>query len=377
MASPFRAAAIALLLLTAAPVAAQVNLLDGYADRLNRGASAAKGAVIYSPGLDAGSDGVTVDATPYFLDFLYTSGWDVFRLPRQRTDDTLEESIRAVQAASDNLRKAGYDKLVLAGQSFGAWTSLAAAQRATEPFQAVIALAPAAFGRPEESPNWIHNADGLYPLLQASTARRTLIFLFKDDPYEPGGREDRVREIFIDRDLTADVVSPAELAGHSVGITRGFARRYGACIRDFVEAEPAAAFFVCPDTSNPGSFDLPTDLEIRPPLPGVTPALIGMSGRWYGMYRHGREIQLIVEQIEDSRVRAVYAYGALSRDGDDRSGFTRRRGEFEPVSGTLVFAEPQAENVLEAYLVAPGELAFRLTNRRTGESLQTRLRRLD
>src|SRR4051812_43937943 len=109
MASLLRAAAIALLLLTAAPVGAQVNLLDGYTDRPNRGISAAKGAVIYSPGLDAGSDSVTVDATPYFLDFLYASGWDVFRLPRQRTDDTLEESIRAVQAAGDDLRKAGYD----------------------------------------------------------------------------------------------------------------------------------------------------------------------------------------------------------------------------------------------------------------------------
>lgn len=374
----FAAALLALLFLSV-PAAAQSELLPGYGDRPLLGAASSKGAVIYSHGLAPVAE--ASPELPYVLDALQESGWDVFRLQRRWAGETLPSSTTALVEAVRNLRIEGYTRVVLAGQSFGAWISLIVSA-APMPVQAVIALAPAAFGTRERSQNWTRNADGLYELAEATRAERTLIFLFEGDDYDPGGRGERLREIFGRRGLPAAIIDrPAGFVGHTVGLSRGFARRFAACIRDYVEAAAPAPRFVCSDEPPPASaldgFPLPQNLRVRPAPSSAPRSLAAMLGRWYGFYPNGREILFIVEEVGSDRARAVYSFGPLARHADSQSAYTPRRGEFDATSGTLSFSEPQASSNLEARLAADGRMDFTWTHKQSGGRLVTRLRKLD
>jgi dienelactone hydrolase len=368
---------LAVVFLLALPATAQ-ELLPGYPDRIPLGPMTAKGAVIYSPGLSRANQ--TVGETPFVIDALQESGWDVFRLQRPGPDEFIDQWISALRGAARRLRDRGYRKLVLAGQSFGGWISLGAAG-VGEPFHAVIAFAPAAAGSQRDSPDWAMNAGGLYELAERATADRMLIFLFDGDDFDPGGRGERLKEIVGRRDLTASIVDrPFGLSGHVAGLTRGFARRFAPCIRDYIETVSPAPRFVCggeAPASTLSDFALPKDLPRVPPPRDTPPALAALAGRWYGVYPVGREILLVISDVEGERVRAVYSFGPLARDVDPENGYTLRRGSFRPESGVLVFSEPQLLSTLECRLGPDGRLDIVWTSRQTGTKQVARLRRLD
>ncbi len=361
------------------PAWAQSELLLGYGDRPLRGAASSKGAVIYSHGLAPVAE--ASPELPYVLDALQDSGWDVFRLQRRWAGETLTGSTAALAESLHKLRGEGYGRIVLAGQSFGAWISLIIGASGAEPVHAIIALAPAAFGTRDRSPAWTRNASGLYELAEAVRAERTLVFLFEGDDYDPGGRGERLREIFERRGLAAETVDrPSGLAGHSVGLTRGFARRFAPCIRDYVEAASPAPRFVCEDepaASSLNDFPLPQNLLVRPAPSNAPRPLAALLGRWYGMYPNGREVLFVVEEVGSDRARAVYSFGPLARHADSQSAYTPRRGEFDAASGTLSFSEPQASSNLSVRLAADGRLDFTWTHKQSGGRLVTRLRRVD
>lgn len=371
-------AALLLAVVVAEPAAAQTELLPGYADQGLKGPGAAKGAVIYSHGLASVTE--APPELPYVLDALQESGWDVFRLQRRWAAETLPSSTAALSDARRRLKGEGYEKIVLFGQSFGGWISLAAASD-SEPVHAVIALAPAAFGTRDQSPRWTLNAEALYPLAEKVNAERTLVFLFDGDDFDPGERGERLRTIFQDRGIVAAVVDrPFGLAGHGVGLTRGFARRFGPCLRDFIETVSPAPRFTCggePPTSALKDFPLPPNVRIVPAPDGAPPALAGMIGRWYGVYTSGREVLFIVEEVGTDRARAVYSFGPLARHVDSQAGYTPRRGEFAAGTGVLSFTEPQASSNLQAKLAPDGRIDFTWINRQTGGRLTARLRKLD
>lgn len=371
---PRRLAVALAALLLASPAAAQ-SLVAGYDDRPLRGSASATGAVIYSPGLVR--EGAPIETTPYVLDDLQAAGWDVFRFRRPEAEDTLESSVAALRNAGARLRGDGYRRVVLAGQSFGGWISLAAA-RADSQVDAVVALAPAAFGRRDEAPTWTENAEALYPLVESVTAGRVLVFLFAEDAYDPGGRGERLRAIFERRRLAAAVVDrPHDLTGHNAGLTAAFARRFGSCVRDFIDGAEATLLFVCPDPSGPrlSGFD-------APPLSGAAPAdaepaLQSMAGRWYGTYETGRDLLLSLTPSGPAAASAVYAFGAVIRGVDGGGGSTRRRGTFDMATGILRFAEPQAGTVIECRLLADDVMELAIASRTRGEPLRALLRRVE
>jgi pimeloyl-ACP methyl ester carboxylesterase len=292
----------------------------------------------------------------------------------------LPGSTAALADALRKLRGEGYGRIILVGQSFGAWISLIVAASA-EPVHAVIALAPAAFGTRERSPNWTRNADGFYELAEALKAGRSLIFLFEGDDYDPGGRGERLREIAGRRGLAAAIVDrPAGLTGHSVGLTRGFARRFASCIRDYVEAASPPPQLTCEDepaASSLNDFPLPQNLLVHPAPSNAPRSLAAMLGRWYGLYPNGREILFVVEEVGTDRARAVYSFGPLARHVDALSAYTPRRGEFDAATGVLSFSEPQASSNLAAHLAADGRLDFTWTSKQSGGRLTARLRKVD
>src|SRR5437660_9727161 len=78
------------------------------------------------------------------------------RFDRMSHGDTLSDSTKRLVDFTASLKKNGYKQVVLAGQSFGAFLSLMAADSSAD-VDGVIATAPAAYG------SWELYASSLYP----------------------------------------------------------------------------------------------------------------------------------------------------------------------------------------------------------------------
>src|SRR6266478_4443829 len=313
---------------------------------------------------------------PPFLRVLREGGWDVLRFDRPRDSDSLIDSTRRLVDHVAELKHKGYRRVVLAGQSFGAFLALMAAD-ASDDVDAVVATAPAAFGSFDEFyESWRLNAIRLYPLLERVRRARVMLFFFHGDDFDPGGRGERSRAILSERGLGFAVVDqPAFLVGHWASSTGLFLRRFGRCIRDFLDADTLQGELICrPMWGETPSAELRLPDELLPPL-AATPAAataIGASvpastaGRagpvhdaWYGFYPNGREVLLAIEEQQGERLAAVYAIGT-GIEADELAQWSRREGRI--VDDDLVFEEdgksklrfhPRADGGLKATWVSP------------------------
>jgi pimeloyl-ACP methyl ester carboxylesterase len=129
------------------------------------------------------------------------AGWDTFRLNRRSSADTLPESAAALAGEAEALKRKGYRRVVLAGQSFGAFISLIAAGH-SDAVDGVIGTAPAAYGSARSNPlGYGLNATRLYDLLGAVRRARVALFFFEGDIFDPGGRAPIADEILGARGL--------------------------------------------------------------------------------------------------------------------------------------------------------------------------------
>jgi dienelactone hydrolase len=205
----------------------------------------ASGAVIWSHGRSADTEDFEAPAPPFIAE-LRSGGWDTFRFNRRRADDTLAKSVQALVQNVHELKQQGYRRVVLAGQSFGAFLSLMGAD-ASDEVDAVIATAPAAYGDyVDHYDTWRANATQLYPLLARVIRARVMLFYFHGDEFDPGGRGERSRDILAERHLDYVVIDqPRHLATHWAAGTPLFARLYGGCILAFLEASHFAPDAQC------------------------------------------------------------------------------------------------------------------------------------
>jgi pimeloyl-ACP methyl ester carboxylesterase len=314
--------------------------------------------------------------TPPFLRMLREGGWEVLRFDRPRDGDTLTGSTRHLIDHVAELKHQGYRRVVLAGQSFGAFLALMAAD-ASDDVDAVVATAPAAFGSFDDFyESWRLNAIRFYPLLERVKRARVMLFFFHGDDFDPGGRGERSRAILSERGLGFAVVDqPAFLVGHWASSTGLFLRRFGRCIRDFLDADTLQGELICrPMWGEAPSAELRLPDELLRPraAPPAAPAAIGASvpasapGRagpvhdaWYGFYPNGREVLVAIEEQHGERLAAVYAIGP-GIEGDEPAEWSRREGRI--VDDDLVFEEdgrstlrfhPRADGGLKATWVSP------------------------
>src|SRR5690348_7647803 len=160
-----------------------------------RGPTRAEGVVIWSHGRSIEVED-SLAPTPEYITQMRKAGWDTFRLNRLRAGDTLAASGAALASYADQLKASGYHRVVLAGQSFGAFISLIAAGRSGA-VDAVIGTAPAAYGNFEDSYDTFRlNATKLYELLEGVHHTRVALAFFHGDEFDPGGRGERAIEIF-------------------------------------------------------------------------------------------------------------------------------------------------------------------------------------
>jgi dienelactone hydrolase len=198
------------------------------------GPDKAAGAVVWSHGRSVDSEDSQA-LTPPYMAMLRAAGWDTFRFNRLRASDTLSASGEALRGRVHALRQQGYRHVALAGQSFGAFLSLIAAD-ANDEVDTVIATAPAAYGSfADFYETWRSNAVELYPLLEQVRRARVMLFFFHGDDFDPGGRGERSRAILAARGLPAIVIDqPPRLTTHWAAATPQFAQDFGGCIAQFL-----------------------------------------------------------------------------------------------------------------------------------------------
>jgi pimeloyl-ACP methyl ester carboxylesterase len=347
------AAALAIGLLASAPAFAIG--LDPAFDTPALGPTQAKGAIVWSHGRSINAED-SESPTPAYLTALREDGWDVMRFDRPSHGDTLTDSTKRLVDYTATLKKNGYKQVVLAGQSFGAFLSLMAADSSTD-VDAVIATAPAAYGSFDDFyDSWKLNASKLYPLLEQVKRARVMVFYFHGDDFDPGGRGDHSRTILSKRGVGYSVVDqPAFLTGHWASSTGLFLRRYGNCIRDFANNDKLAGEMACEPrwgTTPSAELKLPPELAdpklardaaaAAAPTGSASPATDngkvagGFRDTWYGFYPNGREVLFGVETVRGDDLTAVYSIGP-SVDNKHPSAWTRRKGRI--IDDAFVFEE--------------------------------------
>lgn len=327
---------VALILTIGAPARAEMWLEQAFPKDTLKGPAAAQGALIWSHG-NSGHEWEDEAALgpDLIAALLRDEGWDVFLFKR-----TFHEIGRPhpqaveLEAQVARLVAQGYRKIVLGGQSQGAWISIMAASESANIY-AVIANAPATYGT--DHPRYEMNASELYPLLEDVRRARTMISYFRDDPFDPGGRGPRSEDILARHDVAHLIVDqPVELSGHGAGEGGLFYRRLSPCIVSLVGDGPMPELKSCEShwgEAPSGDVPLPVPLSFKQDAQGPSARFIGT---WWGTYSSlGREVILAVTNIVGTRAEAVYAVGPMPMSLD-KGGYSRRVGLAD--GDTLEFA---------------------------------------
>jgi pimeloyl-ACP methyl ester carboxylesterase len=200
----------------------------------NKGPQGAAGLIVWSHGYMEGRDATTSAPQAQVANFTM-NGYDLYRFDRQWIRDWPGDATALVEA----VRKAkamGYRRVILAGQSAGAWVSMAAAMRGA-PADGVISVAAAHHGEVKKMTDvsrarsdWQQVVRGIKP------GPRLVVVNFADDTYDVGGRMDDVRAAFAASGVDAVILSnPEGFSGHGAARSGAFARKFGSCIYGFIE----------------------------------------------------------------------------------------------------------------------------------------------
>jgi hypothetical protein len=202
------------------------------------GPQAAAGVILFAHGRAANNvDRRGEQPQPWVRQF-NNARYDVWRFDRDPKHDLVRPAASWLRADLAELRRRGYRRIVIAGQSRGGWNAL---MMLNEPGLAdvAIAIAPAAHGT-RGSPGHLRQLDDLRQIVDAAASPRTRVAVvhFQDDPYEadPAGRAGIVQQL---RDRVGALLvldGPENLPGHGAGATVTFNDRYGACLLAFATA---------------------------------------------------------------------------------------------------------------------------------------------
>lgn len=204
-----------------------------------QGPGAARGAYLWAHGRAAGGQDSRGGQPQPHVRVFNNAGYDVLRFDRAPATDETDAAAAWMRSALSELRAQGYDRIVVGGQSRGAWNALQALQQPGLA-DAVVAVAPAAHGA-RGSAAWAWALDDLRQVVKAarSPLARVVVANFTGDEFDPDP-EGRAR---IFRGLASPQVAallfldrPQGLDGHGAGADARFTQRYGACLLEFIES---------------------------------------------------------------------------------------------------------------------------------------------
>jgi pimeloyl-ACP methyl ester carboxylesterase len=254
------------------------------------GPERALGVIIWNHGISGTTESWRAPAPPAFR-LLQARGWDVIMLKRHNLAETMAGSTlyRTVKRTVEEVaaaRKAGYRKVVLAGQSFGGYVTLETIDTVPD-IDAAIAFAPGV--RPGGAGGTLDPSVTDRLLQTAKVGRLALVFPRHDSLFNYLERGENAHKILSRRGLPYLLLDETSgLTGHGGGVTGRFALRYGLCLADFLAApELRAGRFTCPAASDEWTVVRELLLPTSPPPrfvtePATFPAPVGqvLGPRW-------------------------------------------------------------------------------------------------
>jgi hypothetical protein len=183
---------------------------------------------------------------PYFMKSLSEAGWDVIagKYPNVpvagRSSEFVDRAAAYVSGRVRELKKMGYRRVVLSGQSWGGWISLLVARGQGPGPDALLLTAPTTWGTRvllsgKPNPNFTKGITQLRPLLEAVRVP-TVLSVFANDPFEAGERGLMTREILTRKKIPHLVLNkPAGFGGHTSASLPVFDYAFGACIRRLID----------------------------------------------------------------------------------------------------------------------------------------------
>lgn len=211
---------------------------------LHRGPRLAEGAVIWAHGYGGAEEDQRGFALPGLISPLNETGFDIFRFDRHPGDDSIFVTLPRLVRALPALREAGYRRIILGGQSRGAWQSILAASERPDLVDVVLAAAPAAHG--ENQQYRALAIEDFRRVLSGLDERRTrlLVMLFDRDEFDPGPEERGgiVAALALRRSVpTLALWATGPARGHSGVSDWRFTRDYAGCVVTLVRAPAASA----------------------------------------------------------------------------------------------------------------------------------------
>jgi hypothetical protein len=328
-----------------------------FSDVSMRGPERAHGALIYSHGRGTVVAGRIVPGeshyapTAPYVRFLLEAGWDAFKLNRKYVADREPDSARAIEAEIGRLRALGYRRIVLAGQSYGAWLSVLVATRDSN-IHAVIATAPGTGFGNSSIDRVTLGAQKLLDFVDDMRSTRVAFFFFAGDDLEATGRGEQVARRLSARQQYHWVVDrPGDLWGHNAARTGLFTRRYSECLARLIAPDPPPDLHFACDTTRglAAGSDIPmaANAGLVVASPGAPPALAPFIGRWLGEEESGVIRRLAVTGIVDeTRLRADYGAAGPLFSAQKPSVIRAMVGTIE--AGELVFRDKVMERRFRA-----------------------------
>jgi hypothetical protein len=206
------------------------------------GPLAARGVVLWAHGRNAdGSDSRGTQPQAWLRHF-NNAGYDIWRFDRDPARDFVRPAATWMREDLGELRRRGYRRVVVAGQSRGGWNALMALDTPGLA-EAHIAIAPAAIGDLGEEGQQRQLA-ALRAVLAAAQAGRARVAVanFRDDPFNglPEARAEALKALQGRVGALLLIDRPGGITGHGAGGSPAFAERYGGCLFRFATAPDPA-----------------------------------------------------------------------------------------------------------------------------------------
>jgi len=344
-----------------------------FCDMAWHGPTKASGVVIWNHGIHGTVMQYTAPVPPVFR-LLQARGWDVVKIARNNLGETSgEQSLyRAVQRTLEEVaarRREGYARVILAGQSFGGYITLDAAESSKDIY-GVVAMAPGV------------RATGGAGRLDAAVTERTigrlavdrlaLVFPRGDTLFGSIERGPGAAKVLAGRGGSFLLLDERhDILEHGGGTTGKFAVKYGPCLVQYLTSPEVGTGPVRCQASPPEEQN--TARELLPKLPGsitvlqtsdtLAPSLRALGGSWYGILEpSGEVVSFAIVDAGGIGRRAMFGYvsgwrrGGLYEFSAGDTGLTFKLGERGTVTvkdATLTWA-PASGTSSQAAKLLPG-----------------------
>ena len=215
----------------------------------NAGPAKNKNAFLFLSGWTGGQERESWSMVPYLTYGFLSQGYDLFGAkfpngPHERSSHYLDNVADYVARKTQELKAQGYERVIVGGQSWGAWISLLAQSRKNFVADAVFSSAPNPFGARTQDygpggeggkPNPCFRANLTeFPKVLENVRVPTVIVLPKDDFFDPFAKErGAIATKVLDKKKIPNLVltEPAAFTGHFAAYIPFFGFAYGECIR--------------------------------------------------------------------------------------------------------------------------------------------------